>query len=362
MDKNFRGLDAVLKENVINKAFPPGAVIWIGLKGKTFFQKTLGFSQIVPRHEKMSFHTIFDLASLTKPLATAMAIMVLRQEKVLKLSDRASRFLPAFLGQPNGAASLEELLTHTAGLPSWYPLYLLDRKQRDSYLSRARVRNKVVNYSCLGYIILGKIITAVTGMPLDRFCRSRIFEKTRLANTLFCPGKRSDIAATEFGNEHEKRKVRRYLNDKNSNRQVQWRKSVLRGEVHDGNCYYAYRGVSGNAGLFSNASDLAKLLNTYLNGGIVDMPTVANMTRNHTGRTGSERFGLGWKVDMYPGAMSERSFGHTGFTGTMICVDPIRELMVVVLSNSVHPHVRLGIMPLIRRKIIEAVVNMIKPH
>jgi CubicO group peptidase (beta-lactamase class C family) len=359
MDKKIIDPDAILKESVTGRGYPPGAVIWIGLKGKTFFQSSYGFSQVVPKPEKMRFHTIFDLASLTKPLATAMAIMALRQEKALKLTDPISKYLPDFSGRPNGTVSLEELLTHTAGLPSWYPLYLLDRNHRTAYLGRARVRNKTVNYSCLDYIILGEIIAAVTGMPLDRFCQSRIFKKAGLSSTSFCPGARHDIAATEFGNEHEKQKVSRRYRGKKAKGSVKWRNYMLRGEAHDGNCYYAFQGVSGNAGLFSNANDLAKFLSAYVSGGIVSMQAVADMTRARSGRFGPERFGLGWKVGMYPGALSARSFGHTGFTGTMICVDPARGLVVVLLTNSVHPKVRLGIMPKLRRRIIESVVRAV---
>jgi len=128
---------------------------------------------------------------------------------------------------------------------------------------------------------------------------------------------------------------------------------LIKGEVHDGNCFYAFNGVSGNAGLFSNAEDLSRILRVYLQGEIVKPGTLKMMIKDWTG--GNEKRGLGWWVNPYPGILSDSAFGHTGFTGTMVMVEPPQNLIIIFLSNSVHPRVKLGVMPEIRRRIVEII-------
>ncbi|MEO0156939.1 MAG: serine hydrolase [candidate division WOR-3 bacterium] len=338
-------------DNCVKLKKIPGAVLWVGNNKDVYIYEAFGYRQIFPRKEKLNKDTIYDLASLTKPMCTAMAIMLLFEEKEIKLNDRIEKYLPDFKDKPNGKKTIKELLTHTSSLPAWFPLYLLNPRERIDYLSRANTGKKEVIYSCLGYIVLGLMIERITNQGLNLFCKEKIFKRLRLKNTMFNPSKKiKNIAPTELGNEHEKQKAKAYGDISN----VKWRDYLIKGEVHDGNCFYAFNGVSGNAGLFSNAEELAKIMRAYLNGEIVKPSTLRLMIKDWT--RGKEKRGLGWWVNPYPGILSNSAFGHTGFTGTMIMADPKKNLIVILLSNSVHPEVHLGRMPKIRKKVVQLLV------
>ncbi|MEO0161673.1 MAG: serine hydrolase [candidate division WOR-3 bacterium] len=329
----------------------PGAVLWVGNDKDVYIFEAFGYQQIFPKKEKLDKDTIYDLASLTKPLCTAMSVMLLFEEKEVKLNDCIEKYLPEFKNKPNGKKTIKELLTHTSGLPAWFPLYLLNPQERIDYLSRANTGKKEVIYSCLGYIILGLMIERITNQRLDVFCKEKIFKRLHLKNTMFNPSKKiKNIAPTELGNEHERQKAKEY----GDILKIKWRDYLIKGEVHDGNCFYAFDGVSGNAGLFSNAENLAIIMRAYLNGEIVKPSTLRLMIKDWTG--GKEKRGLGWWVNPYPGILSNSAFGHTGFTGTMIMADPKKNLIVILLSNSVHPEVHLGRMPKIRKKVVQLIV------
>ncbi len=343
-----------LLTNYIIKQNIPGFVCWIGDDKNTFFFKAYGYAQKVPKEIKINRETIFDLASLTKPIATAISIMQLYEKKKIKLSDNVKKYLPDFKNRPNGEKTIKELLTHTSGIPPWFPVYLLSQEQRTHYLSGINTCKSGVIYSCLGYIILGKIVEAVSGCRLDKYCSEHIFKKIGLRNTMFGPVTRKNIAATEFGNTYEKKLASKY----GSVKKIKWRDYVIKGEVHDGNSFYGYNGVSGNAGLFSNARDLAKMMRYYVTGEIVEKKTLKMMLENLTG--GKEKRGLGWVVDPYPGLFSSVTFYHTGFTGTMLLVVQKAHLIVILLANSVHPDVRINIMPPIRRNVVRLVSKIMK--
>ncbi len=326
----------------------PGTVLWIGSDKDLYIYEAIGYRQMFPEKEKLNRDTIYDLASLTKPLCTAMAVMLLFEEKEINLNDYIEKYLREFKNRPNGKKSIKELLSHTSGIPAWFPLYLLKPHERIDYLTTANTSKKEVIYSCLGYIILGMMIERITDQSLDMFCKEKIFKRLNLKNTMFNPSKKiKKIAPTEMGNEHEKQKAKEYGDIS----EIKWRDYLIKGEVHDGNCFYALNGVSGNAGLFSNAEDLAKIMRAYLNGEIVKPSTLRLMIKDWTG--GKEKRGLGWWVNPYPGILSSSAFGHTGFTGTMVMADPGKNLIIILLSNSVHPGVRLGIMPRIRKRVVQ---------
>ncbi len=332
----------------VKKRRIPGAVLWVGNTKDTYFFESYGFKQIIPKKEVLNKDTIYDLASLTKPLCTAMSVMLLFEEKEIKLDNYIEKYLPEFKNKSNAKITLRELLTHTSGIPAWFPLYLLNKQKRIDYLSQANTGKKRVIYSCLDYIILGLIIKRITNQSLDKFCKEKIFKRLHLKKTMFNPSKKlKNIAPTEIGNKHEKQKAKEYGNIS----VVKWRNYLIKGEVHDGNCFYAFNGVSGNAGLFSNAEELAKIMRAYLNGEIVKMSTLNLMIKDWT--RGKEKRGLGWWVNPYPGILSSSAFGHTGFTGTMIMADPKKNIIIILLSNSVHPRVRLGIIPVIRKEVIQ---------
>jgi len=333
----------------------PGAVLWLGDDRNIYFFESFGNAQIIPEKIKMNKGTIFDLASLTKPLCTAMAVMRLFEEKEIKLNDPVEKYLLEFKNSPTGKKTIKQLLTHTSGLPAWYPLYILPDDKRIDYLKNAGTEDNKVVYSCLGYIILSIIIERITRLNLSEYCIKNIFKKLELKNTFFNPPKDiKNIAPTELGNEHEKEKAKEFGDIS----KIRWRDYLIKGEVHDGNCFYAFNGVSGNAGLFSNAEDLSKILRAYLTGEIVKFSTLKMMIKDWTG--GIEKRGVGWWVNPYPDILSDSAFGHTGFTGTMVMVEPKKNLTIILLANSVHPAVRLGIMPEIRRKVIQIIVNSLK--
>lgn len=346
---SFNKLNNYLKECVKKKKIP-GCVCLIGNEKQILFSECYGYAQITPKKIKMTKDTLFDLASITKPIATALSIMLLYEKKKLKLGDRVERFLSDFKNRPNGKKTIKELLTHTSGIRAWFPTYLLSKKSRIEFLATINTEKRGVIYSCLGYIILGKVIEAIAGSRLDSYCSDNVFKKLGLKNMGFGPIKRKiNIAATEFGNEHEKQMALKY-GDISS---IEWRDYLIKGEVHDGNSFYSYGGISGNAGLFSNATDLMKIMRAYCNGNIVKSSTLSMMTRDHTSTR--EQRGLGWVINPYPGLLSARAFGHTGFTGTMLTIDPNKNLIIILLANAIHPNVKIGVMPKVRRKVVRII-------
>ncbi len=349
----FKHLHELLTDLIIKQEIA-GCVCWIGDDKKADFFEAYGYAQKVPEHVRVDRDTIFDLASLTKPIITALSIMQLCEKNQIKMNDTIEEHLPDFRGCKNGNKTIRQLLTHTSGLPSWFPLYILTEAERTEYLTQTNTGKDSVVYSCLGYILLGKIVEAVSGLSLDRYSQEHIFKKIGLENSMFGPVARDNVAATEQGNIHEKKLASKYGSIAN----VQWRDYVIRGEVHDGNSFYTFKGVSGNAGLFSNASDLAKIMRYYLAGEIVSPQSLSLMLTDHTG--GDEKRGLGWVIDPYPQLFSLNTFFHTGFTGTMLLVVRETNLIVILLTNAVHPVVRVDVMPQVRLRVARFVSSLLK--
>ncbi len=331
-----------------------GCVCWIGDSEETFFFEAYGYAQKIPQKKKISKDTIFDLASITKPIVTALSVMLLCETGKIRLHDKIEKYLPVFRHTQNGGKTIQQFLTHTAGVPSWFPLYLLSQEEREVYLTQTNTDKEGVTYSCLGYIILGKLVEAVSGSSLKDYCREHIIRKLDLKNTMFGPVARHDVAATELGNAHEKELASKY----GSTEHIPWRDYVINGEVHDGNSFYVYRGVSGNAGLFSNAADLATIVRHYLAGEIVSMTSLNMMLTDFTG--GEEQRGLGWVINPFPQLFSSDTFYHTGFTGTMLLVVRQAHLIVILLTNAVHPRVRVSLMPSIRNRLARLVSTITK--
>jgi CubicO group peptidase (beta-lactamase class C family) len=351
---SFEALDALLIDYTTTQNIA-GCVCCIArMKEKEIlFFNAYGYAQIEPRHITLNKDTIFDCASLTKPFATALAIMQLYDEERITLSDTVQQYVPGFKETINGQKTIKELLLHTSGLPAWYPLYILRPEQRVPFLANTNSGRHDVAYSCLGYIVLGMIIEAVTNMRLDQYCEKHIYEKIGAHKTFFSPTERSNVAATERGNQHEKQLAARF----GATAHVPWREYVLKGEVHDGNAHYCFRGVAGNAGLFSNASDLLRIARQYCAGNIVRPDTVQMMTRDWTG-TQSKR-GLGWVMDAYPGLFSSRTFSHTGFTGTLFAADPEHDVIIILLTNAAHPVVRPELTAALRSAVAQEVSRQV---
>lgn len=339
----------------------PGAVVAI-VQGRTrlVFQ-AFGHAQVVPRPRPMTTGTIFDLASVTKPVATATALLQLWEQGTIDLDASVAAYLPRFAQGGKAAVTIRHLLAHTSGLPAWEMLYLPgtpgeNGKRAPACRSIGQAVARIcatpaqtppgskVEYSDLGFIILGHIGARLGGLSLDDHVRRRIFEPLGMRWTRFAPPRswRSTCAATEVGNIYEQAKARA----QGLGRRFPWRTHVLRGEVHDGNAWYVGEGVAGHAGLFGTAADLANFGTAMVREGtlsgvrLLSPHTVTEATRNQTPGLDPDLRGLGWALKgwRFLGTrVSPSVFGHTGFTGTSIAMDPARHLVIVLLTNHVHP-------------------------
>ena len=324
-------VDAVVEDFLAQGAFP-GAVLAVGNRGKLAHLKGYGRLTYDPDAPPVTAGTIYDLASLTKVAATTMMAMILFDEGHLDLDAPVQDFLPGFIGEGKEKVTVHHLLTHSSGVDWWGPLYeTLDGKAE--YLERIQAMPLVYEpgsesvYSDLGMFLLGEILERVAGQPLDRFVGERVYEPLSMTDTLFNPGTelRQRIAPTE--------------------EDADWRGRLVHGEVHDENAR-ALGGVAPHAGLFGTAGDLATLAQMLLNGGvfehqrIVSAETVDLFTQR-AGIPDSDR-ALGWDTRSAEGSssgryFSEASYGHLGFTGTSMWIDPQRKLFVILLTNRVHP-------------------------
>ncbi|HEY8413885.1 MAG TPA: exo-beta-N-acetylmuramidase NamZ domain-containing protein [Pyrinomonadaceae bacterium] len=326
----------------------PGAVVLVSRKGRIIWEKSYGSRAVEPAREPMTVDTIFDLASLTKVVATATSIMILVERGKLSLTDPVSLYLPELKGEGREKITIEQLLIHRSGYAPDF-----DLKQRwtgyDEAIKRLAqepLRNAPgtrFTYSDIGFITLGEVVRRVSGMPLDQFAKQNIFQPLGMRDTGFRPAAtlRARIAPTE-----KRRGQLSYLGDTPTDLGGEgdvW----LRGQVHDPTSY-RMGGVAGHAGLFSTARDLALYCQMILNGGsygsvhVLSPLSVAEMTRPRLVSSGGGTRGLGW--DINTSFSSNRgelfplgSFGHTGFTGTSIWIDPSSQMFVVFLSNRVHP-------------------------
>ncbi len=342
---NISKIGAYLRDCVSRRKIP-GAVCLIAKRGEVVFKRAYGWAQITPYRIRMNVDTVFDLASLTKPVCTATIALMLRDRKELALTDRVSKYLAEFAGRANAGITIKQLLAHTSGLPAWFPLYVIRPGHRLKFLAEIKTGRKTVLYSCLGYILLGKIIERITGQSLARLFEVFVAMRTASPEMRFGPVQPANVAATEYGNQYEADTAAEF----GSRLPKRWRISAIRGTCHDGNAYYAFRGVAGNAGLFGTAQSVMKFMVALRNGCLVKPAAYGLMIKDHTG--GSEKRGLGWIIDPYPGILSRRAYYHTGFTGTMACCDPAEDLIVVLLANAVHPRVVLNVMKPIRRRIV----------
>src|SRR5437588_12774783 len=296
----------------------------------------------------MTTDTIFDLASLTKVVATTTSIMILIEQGKIRLGDSVVQFIPEMKGEGRDTITIEELLTHMTGFAPDFDLRdrwtgydeAIKRLYREPLRSPPGTR---FVYSDINYIALGEVVHRVSGMMLDEFARQNIFAPLGMRDTGFRPDAklRPRIAPTE-----KRRGQMNYLGDSGADAGSageQW----LRGEVHDPTSF-RMGGVAGHAGLFSTADDLAIFSQMLLNGGVshgarvLSPLAIAMMTQPHAVAESGAARGLGWDIassfsankgDLFPLG----SFGHTGFTGTSIWIDPASDSFVIFLSNRVHP-------------------------
>jgi CubicO group peptidase (beta-lactamase class C family) len=305
----------------------PGASVIVGRKGNAVLERGFGrLSWAKTSPEVSPDNTIYDIASLTKVVGTTTAIMMLYDAGRVALDAPVKRYLPTFSGGEKDKVTVRLLLTHRSGLPAGRDLW---RVTHDPETAKRLILSTslhhhpgdVYEYSDLGADLLGMIVEAVSGLPLDQFLNRRLFEPLGMHDTFFRPpdSLKYRIAPTEIA------PPRGY---------------PIRGEVHDENAY-AMGGVAGHAGLFSTASDLSVFAQMMLNGGtyngvrLIADSTVALFTRRAAGHRA-----LGWDTptgEFGSGQyLSDRSYGHTGYTGTSIWIDPDREMFVILLTNRVH--------------------------
>jgi uncharacterized protein YbbC (DUF1343 family)/CubicO group peptidase (beta-lactamase class C family) len=341
------GMDAVIGEALAGGA-APGAVVLVARRGRIVWRKAYGSRALEPAREAMTTDTIFDLASLTKVVATATSIMILIERGQLGLNDSLSRYIPEIKGEGRERITIENLLTHRSG---YAPDFDLSEQWNGYEEAIKRLKEEPLRsapgtrfvYSDINYIALGEVVHRISGLTLDQFAQRNIFEPLKMRETDFRPraelGPR--IAPTE-----KLRASASYLGGSGASVGAlgeRW----LRGEVHDPTAF-RMGGVAGHAGLFSTADDLALYCQMILNGGeyggarILSPLSVAAMTRPRTVTEDGQARGLGWDIassfssnrgDLFPVG----SFGHTGFTGTSIWLDPLSETFVIFLSNRVHP-------------------------
>ena len=349
-------VDSILQSQVDADKIP-GAVVQIKKEGKLIYTHAYGYAQKYDYdHQRvwpvdtMTVDCLFDIASLTKVIGTATSIMLLADRGLLKVDDPVGKYIPAFNSSDKRSITIRHLLTHTAGLYEWYPLYYRCKNKEETYKLIGELPLKFPvggqrKYSDLGFVILGEIIERISGLPLQQFEKENIFIPLGMKSTTYNPLKTvsyQKIAATSHGNPYEKRMV----HDSTLGFQIKgidpdswngWRTYTLRGEVNDGNAWYANGGISGAAGLFSTVNDLQKLVDMLMNKGKIGSLQFISQKTIETFLTRDKfKNGLGWMMDPGNSFMKnapDGSFGHTGFTGTSIAVVPESGISVILLIN-----------------------------
>ncbi len=327
-DQARESIDCVV-EQAIRECRMPGCVVAVGNAAGIDLLETYGVRALQPSAEPMTADTVFDLASLTKPIATAASVMRLVERGELRLEDPVGLHLSEFAAAGKGSITVRHLLTHCGGLPADNDLEDYSKGSEAAWQKICAIEplsppGEVFLYSDVGFIVLGKLVELRSGRSLDAFATEELFAPLRMDETTFHPGEelRARAAPTE-------------------RREGHW----MRGEVHDPRAHLL-SGVAGHAGLFSTAKDLSRFARMLLCAGrlegacVLSPRTIELMTAPH--EVGGEVRGLGWDIHSRYSKnrgelFSERAFGHGGFTGTSFWVDPGLDLFVIFLSNRVHP-------------------------
>jgi CubicO group peptidase (beta-lactamase class C family) len=341
--------DSMIEAAVAKNAIP-GAVLVVSRNGEVLQNRAFGYAALYDFNLRRLAHprvmhtsTLFDLASVTKVMGTTFAIMMLVDRGKINVDAPVYTYLPDFRGPHLDSITVRHLLTHSAGLVQWQPLYYHASNKAETY---DVIRHMPLqwgvgegrHYSDLSFMLLGDIVEHVSGLTLDVFLQQELYGPLGLKSTTFLPKKHgfTDFAATEQGNGYEKHMVYdstfgyRYLGDPTA--WNGWRQYVLNGETNDGNSWYANGGIAGHAGLFSTASDLHILLDLlnnrgsygghqYVRASVVDSFLTVDRFQNY----------LGWMKP--PDDIPAGSFMHTGFTGTYVIGVPKAGLSIVLLTN-----------------------------
>ncbi|NQV28214.1 MAG: beta-lactamase family protein [Rhodopirellula sp.] len=321
-------IDDVVEEGLRNERMP-GCVVLVGYQSRIAWLKSYGARQVKPDVVPMTIDTVFDLASLTKPIATATSILLLVEDGLVELDAPAAKYIPEFGVNGKNAITIRQLLTHQSGL---LPDNSIQDYQDGPAVAFRRIHELDLRaepgtrfmYSDVGFIVLGEIVERVSGRTLDVFSSERIFSPLGMSETGFNPDSKLKRRAAPT-----------------QERNGDW----MRGEVHDPRAY-ALGGVAGHAGLFSTAEDLARYAQMLVNDGVLGEARILKPETCQLMQTSQEvSSGIrtpGW--DRRTGYSSNRgdlfsasAFGHGGFTGTAVWIDPEQEMFVIFLSNRVHP-------------------------
>ena len=355
INNDFSSIDLVVKNAISEEAFP-GAVILVWKDGKVIYEKAFGNFTYEKTSQKVTTNTIYDLASLSKVVATTTAAMICYDRKLFSLDDKVVKYIPEFGINGKENITIKNLLVHNSGLPAWKKFY-------DRNLTANQVLNEIFSleldykpsektvYSDLGIITLGKIIEKVTFKDLDVFCKNEIFIPLQMNLTFYNPDDsfKKLCAPTEIDN--------------------YWRMKTLQGEVHD-ETSTMLNGVAGHAGLFSTANDIAKLIAILMNKGTLNdkqfirQSTVEFFIKKYSDASSRA---IGWDTKSETGSsagdyFSKNSFGHTGFTGTSIWADPERNLFVVFLTNRVYPTRENGKLGKVRPELHNTIIKCLEKN
>src|ERR1043165_6368948 len=347
-------ITAMLEERIAACDFP-SAVYLVAERGTVRFGDALGDAVREPVRRAATLETIYDLASLTKPLVTGLLTAMLVESDEVRLDGAVSLYLSEFAREDKRAITVRQLLTHTSGLPAWRPLYLL----ADGDPARAleviaaqpleQAPGARVVYSDLGFITLGLLLQRVTGPPRAALARERIFAPLKLARTFFNPEKsfQTEVAACESGgNAYERemcesQQVSQPTDDRRTPRAANWRDRTIWGEVHDGNAFFL-GGAAGHAGLFSTARETLRLAEQFiLRSTQLLEPTTCILFRMNMTEGLNEARSFAWQLAATPDStagplLPPNSFGHLGFTGTSCWIDPHNDRVFILLTNRTH--------------------------
>jgi CubicO group peptidase (beta-lactamase class C family) len=327
---DFTKVGSIISTAIEDSAFP-GAVVLVSKDDEVIYEKAFGRLTYEDTSSSVTINTIYDIASLTKVIATTTAAMICYDRNLFSLDDPVAKYIPEFAINGKESITIKNLLLHNSGLPAFKPFYkghtTAESVLNDIYSLPLQYQpgTKTV-YSDLGMIILVKVIENVTGKKLDDFCKEETFEPLQMSNTIFNPpdSLKYKIAPTEYDD--------------------YWRKKLIWGEVHD-ETSSLLNGVAGHAGLFSTADDIGKLVQMLLGKGnyngkqLIKVGAVELFTTRYSDRSTRA---LGWDTKSEENSSAGNlfdltSFGHTGFTGTSVWIDPTRNLFVIFLSNRIFP-------------------------
>ena len=340
-------ISAFLQERIDAGDFP-SAVYLVAEKGEIVFQDALGYAVLEPERIPVKLDTIYDLASLSKPLVTGLSIAKLIESGDLDPNEAIGNILNELFASVTAEITTNDLAMHTSGLPAWKPFYLLvehpDQVVDEIGRCFSTVDQDPVTYSDLNFIILGFIAERASDRNLCDIANEEIFTRLDLKDTCFNPSQtfRTRIAASEEGNEFERQMCQEKYPEIRIPRSA-IRDRLIWGEVHDGNAFFM-GGVAGHAGLFSTAEEVFKIALQFLPNytTLLKPETCKLFSTNFTKRMNEDRsfaFQLASTKDSSTGSrMTPESFGHTGFTGTSLWIDPVKERIFILLTNRTHVH------------------------